>query len=171
MASVVVTVIVVALLLAGVSITAQGSLKSMDGLSTSWEQMEVRTNEVARTGIQFSQVTLAGAEVNVNILNSGQVALRDFENWIVIVEYYENNGTYHQLALPYAVFPPGDNHWALKGIYLDSSASRSEVHQPGMFDPGETITIRARINPPAKNDGKNLIVIGTPNGISVSSAF
>lgn len=149
---------------------AQSSFRSMDVLSDAWTQMEVRSGDIARTEIEIVSHSHGTGRVDVTIRNTGKILLRDFEQWDVIMQYYESNGTYHQVWLPYtASYPPGNNQWAVKGIYIDANGTSSEVFQPDILDPTEYVVIRIIVSPAYKNDGQNRVTIGTPNGVTVSS--
>ncbi|MBI4294924.1 MAG: hypothetical protein HY669_02010 [Chloroflexi bacterium] len=172
MANLIVTLISVAVILAGVSSMAQGSFRSMDGLSDAWRQMEVRAGSIARTELEVVSTYHSGSRVDVTLKNSGQTSLQDFDAWDVVAEYYENSGTYHQLWVAYTTESlPGDNQWTVTGIYLNDAGSQPEVFQPDIFDPGERLVIRMRLVPPPKNGADHHAVIGTANGVSVSTIF
>lgn len=172
MANLIVTLMSIAVILSGVSLTAQGSFKSMANLSDDWKQMEVRSGDIARTGLEVINTYESSPYAYITIRNSGQTSLANFEAWDVVVQYYDSSNNYHQLWLPYTTsLPPGNNQWTVAGIYVDASRGIPEVFQPNMFDPGEQMIIRIRLSPAAKQSAHNLVVIGTPNGVTASTMF
>ena len=172
MANLIVTLISIAVILSGVSLIAQGSFKSMGDLSDDWKQMEVRSGDISRTEIEVVSHHHHSNQVDIVIENSGQTPLNDFMAWDVVVEYYQSDGTYHQLWFPYtSAYPPGDNQWSVEGIFRNDSGTQSEVYQPGILNPAEYVIIRAKVNPTYNNNGRNHIIIGTPNGVTVSTMF
>lgn len=172
MSNAIVALISVALILSSVALTAQGSFKSVSILSDSWVQMEKRTKDISRTNIEVTNTQRTGGQVDVTIRNSGQTSLRDFSNWDVIMQYYDNSGIYYEKWIPYTSNPvPGNNQWTVVGIYTDAGASTAEVYQPDIFDPSEYMKLRVILSPAPKSSSTKLVVIGTVNGVSVSSNF
>lgn len=172
MSNAIVTVIMTALMLAGVSILAQGSFAAVDSVSESWKGMEARSVELSRTDLSLVDVTYATPTLDVVLANTGGEALRDFAKWDVFVRYYEVDGTLHNTYLDYSsVSPSGDNEWEKEGIYLDASGGDGESFQPGILDPSEELVLRLRLAPDADSGANNFVVIGTPNGVTVSGAF
>ena len=162
-----------ALVIVGVGTLAQGVIKSITDLSDSQTQREVRSAKISRTQIQVVLTdTAAPPMVDITVENSGEEALRAFDEWDVIVQYYEADDTYHQTWLPYTTsLPPGDNQWTVEGLYLDTEASAGEKFQPNILEPEEKLVIRMKLSPQAGAVTDNQVVIGTPNGVRVSSPF
>ena len=88
MSTAIVTVMMTALLLAGVAVLAQGSLTALAQIADSWNDLEDRTSTTTRTGLDAVSTSYATPTVDVTMLNSGEVALRDFAQWDVVVQYY-----------------------------------------------------------------------------------
>ena len=171
MSNAIVTVIMTALLLAGVSILAQGSFTAVGNVSDSWKQMETRSAALSRTDLGVVSTSYATPTLDVTVKNTGGEALRDFGQWDVVVQYYETDGTYHTTYLPYTTGTVDTNEWQKVGIYLDASASTAEAYQPDIFDPTEELVLRLSVTPVADESANNLVVIGTPNGVTVSEPF
>jgi hypothetical protein len=172
MSNALVTIIMTALLLAGISVLAQGSFAAVDDVSESWKAMEARTAEAARTDLAIVGVSYATPTLDVMLANTGGETLRDFEMWDVFVRYYETDGTLHDTYLDHTMAsPPDDNEWQRYGIYLDASAGTPESFQPGLLDPSEELVVRLRLSPDADSGANNVVVIGTPNGVTISQPF
>ena len=172
MSAAIVTVMMIALLLAGVGVLAQGSFTGLARITDAWNEMEDRTSTMARTAVDAVSASYATPTIDVTMLNAGQVSLRDFAKWDVVVQYYETDGTYRSTWLPYTTATPvSDNSWGVVGIYHDAAASKPETYQPNILDPGEHLVIRIVVNPAADAAANNQVVIGTPNAATLSSAF
>lgn len=172
MSNAIVTVIMTALLLVGVSILADGSFTAVGNVSDSWKQMEVRSVALARTDISVIDTSYASSTLDVTLKNIGGEALRDYGMWDVVVQYYEDDGTYHTRWLPYTTATPvGDNEWGKAGLYVDAAALEEESYQPEIMDPSEELILRLRVSPTVDEAANNVFVIGTPNGVTVSGPF
>ncbi len=171
MSTAIVTLISVAVMLSGVSIIAGGSLKSVDILSNAWKEMEARSGEMSRTKVEVVTTSHAPPLVDATLRNSGQVSLRDFASWDVMVQYYEADGTYHQLWVPYTATTPSADEWTVTGLFLDAAASSPELFQPGILDPEEEMVIRVNLSPAADGGSTHALTVGTPNGVTVSTTF
>jgi hypothetical protein len=171
MSNAIVTVIMTALMLAGVSILADGSFTAVGNVSESWKDMEVRSSALSRTNLSVLDLSYATPTLDVTVANIGGESLRDFGKWDVVAQYYETDGTYNTTYLTFTTAALGNNEWQKQGIYLDASASTAEAHQPEILDPGEELVVRLTLDPAADTAANNLIVIGTPNGITVSAPF
>ena len=172
MSNAIVTIIMTALMLAGVSILAGGSFSAVDHVSESWKGMEARSAAITRTNLSIVDVSYATPTVDVTLANTGDETLRDFAKWDVLVRYYETDGTLHDTYLNYtAASPADDNEWQEYGIYLDASAGKPESFQPGLLNPSEQLVLRLKLAPAADSAADNVVVVGTPNGITVSKPF
>lgn len=164
--------IVMATVIAGIGLLAQGSFSAVAGLSDSWKEMETRSGDIARTSMQILSATHTPPLADITLKNSGQEPVLDFTSWDIVVEYYETDGTYHQVWLPYTKeSSPGDNEWTVTGVYKDAGTLDAEVFQPGILDPDEEMIIRIKLSPAATDTPGNQVTVATPNGVTVSSAF
>lgn len=172
MSNAIVMVIMTALMLAGVSILAQGSFTAVGSVSDSWKDMESRSSALSRTDIGIVDVSYATPTLDVTIANTGGESLREFGKWDVVAQYYETDGTYNTTYLTFTTATSvGDNEWNKVGIYLDASAGASEAYQPQILDPGEELVISLNMTPVADTAANNVVLIGTPNGVTVSEPF
>ena len=173
MSNVITGFVVVAVLLIGAGVLVQGAIKWMTQTSDAWTDREARSSEIVRTNISvLSTDKSTSPYVDITLKNVGQTPVRDFTAWDVIVEYYEADNTYHQVWMPYTTSaPPGSNKWTVTGLYLDAGTSTVEKFQPNILDPEEEMVIRVELSPVAGVSSNNRVVISTPNGVSVSSAF
>ncbi len=172
MATAIVTLISVAFLVIGVGTLAQGSFKSVTLMTDAWSSLEDTSGEISHTKIEVLSTAHSAPTVDVTVKNSGLEPLRDFASWDLLVQYYNSVGTYYAKSLTYTTAAaPGNDEWTVTGIYLDASASVAEVFQPSVLDPEEEAVIRLKLSPAARTSPQNLLVIGTPNGVSVSTMY
>lgn len=176
MENIIVSIICIALLMFGGMTMSQGFLSSMDSSKEAWAEMGQRDNEIHRTVISNLRQPSLGHGHNLTILdlrmeNSGQTKLSDFEQWDVIVQYYDTSGQYHVAWLPYVEGTLGDNQWKVQGIYMDANTGDPEVFEPGILNPGEGIRMRAKLYPAVDDDTTNLAIVSVANGISASAFF
>lgn len=101
MSNAIVTIFVVALMMAAVLTWSQASFSSLDSGAEAWKQMEETTTEVARTDIEVIDVQEQGETVEVFVRNCGEVHLAQFSNWDVVVHHYDGSGDYHISRLTY----------------------------------------------------------------------
>ena len=168
----IVTVMMTALLLGGVAVFAQGSFAALTKMTDAWNEMEDRTSTMVRTGLEAVATSYATPTIDVTMLNSGEIALRDFAKWDVVVQYYETDGTYRSVWVPYVSgTSPGDGQWAITGIYLDAATLKAESTQPGILDPSEELILRVSVTPAADSTANNRVIISTANGITMSAPF
>ena len=162
----------IAFLLSGLGVLAQSGFTSINVLTEAWDSMEERSSEIADTRIEVLSSSHSAPNVDVTLKNSGLFSLGNFDEWDVLVQYYEAGGTYHADRLTYttAAAPAGDQ-WTVTGIYSDASALTTEAFQPNIFNPDEEMIIRLNLSPSARSSPENQAAIATPNGVTVSTLF
>jgi hypothetical protein len=167
----IVTIMLAALIITAVAVLGQGAFTAVGNLNDGWKAMHERTVEMDNTGIEPVGVTTAMPTVDVIVRNDGQTALRDWASWDVFLQYYAAGGVYTNVRVPYTeAAEPSNNEWTVAGLYR-VAPSTPEVFQPGIFDPNEEMVIRVRMAPSSDASGANVIVIGTPNGITMRANF
>ena len=170
METAIVSLICIALIVFGGMTMGQGFLSSVDTSTLGWEDMGERNETILRTELSPLTATTSdsGQTLNVMLDNSGQAKLASFSKWDIIIQYYDDGGTYYTKWLPYTDGTPGDNEWTVAAIYLNQ---QTEAFEPNILNPGEEIEVQAKLNPGVGRDTSNLVVISTPNGVAASIAF
>lgn len=169
MEHVILSLISIAVILTSGMMLAQTAVLSADQFATKWKGMEVRTEELARTGIAATSALWVSPMIEVTVQNSGQRALGKFADWDVVVQYYDASSVYYIRRLEYvAGTSPGENQWVVYAIQLNGS---TETFQPGMLDPGEDLILRLHPVPELGNNKTILVVVSTPNGVTTSMQF
>ena len=176
MANLVVAVLALASFLGVVMALLQSSLAPQMGISSSWKLMRSLSQDAARTELEEVdlQVQSSGAEIRLAAKNSGSVSLRDFSRWDVIVSYQDSSTSTDFLVrrLTYtASESPGDNQWAVAGIYRDAVLETDESFDPGILDPGEQIAVQLRLNPGSATSTAGQVVMATESGVTLSALF
>lgn len=167
MESVLPAFVVILLLLFSTLAPAQSYLSSQGRIQVSRQAMEARMLDRARTDLASisAQVSDDGTMVELTVRNTGQTKLADFDQWDLILQYYDAGAAYHIVWLPYDESSPSAlNTWSLEGISQD-------VYDPGIFNPGETITVQFKVSPAVGPETTNRVALATPSGIGISSLF
>lgn len=170
MATIVVSIICIAMIVVGGMTLSQGILTSADVTALSVEDMSIRENEINRTVLETRRAAkLSWAEyLRVTVKNTGQIKLAEFEKWDVFVQYYDSAGNYTITWLPYTDETPGNNQWQNARIGLNGPI---DFFEPGILNPFEEMTILARTMPVSGNATTGNITITTPNGICETISF
>ena len=169
METAIVSLICIALIMFGGMTMSQGFLTSVDSTTIGLEEISSRGEEIMRTELTAANTSMPSASLlRVSLENSGQTKLASFSKWDIIVQYYDDGGTYYVKWLPYTEGTPGNNEWRKVGIYLDGQV---ETYEPDIVNPGEEVVIEAKLNPSVGDNTTNLVVVSTPNGIPASIAF
>lgn len=173
METAIVSVIIITVVLVGVLTVSYSYFSSQDAILTSWREMDERLGERVRTRISpIGAETISANKVEVTLKNEGETQLSDFDQWDVIVEYYEAGGGHIIEWLAYTEAAPlGNNEWTVEGIYLDASQATPEAYEPGIFNPEEEMVIQMEVSPPVGASTTNWATTATPNGISASTIF
>ena len=134
------------------------------------------SQHAAHTGLDQVdlQVQSSGAEVRLAAGNTGSVSLHDFGSWDVIATYRESATATVFLVrrLTYTTAAsPGDNQWAVGGIYRDAVLNTDETFDPGILDPGEQIALQVRLSPASATSTVGQLVVATENGVTLSAQF
>jgi flagellar protein FlaF len=158
--------LVAAIMLMSTVVLARSGYTSFDTLSQSWKDMEDRAGEQLRTSLSVTdtQVDETGANVTVILSNDGQSTIGDFDRMDVVVQYFSESSTYYMRWIPYTPGPLQSNTWTVQSIAND-------VFEPGLFNPGEELTMVIRLNPVVGLSSTNWVIISTKLGVSVSAYF
>jgi flagellar protein FlaF len=140
-------IIIALLLLASVTLADQ-LLSSHEAAAESWRRMEERELDRSRTRIAILSADAPFAtQVVVTVGNEGQTKLADFEQWDVILRTGSTADWYAY-----------NDDWAV---------TIADTVEPGILNPGETMTITLT----AEAGSSNLVIVSTPNGVSASQVF
>lgn len=160
------------LVLAGTTISSD-YLSSWDRATGTFADLSDRNVDALQTDISTLSATVLPDRdiVEVALKNNGQTAVANFDQWDIIVQYYDDEGTYYVNWLPYVDGTPGNNQWTVKGIYISAETETSELLEPGILNPGEEIIVQVKLRPEVGTNTTNLVAINTPGGITASIHF
>jgi archaellum component FlaF (FlaF/FlaG flagellin family) len=163
MENIFVTIICIALIILGGVSYASSTLQSVDKLTVSWKMSEASALETKQTDVQAisSETTDSGSNIQISLQNNGNQSLADFDKWDVIVRCQEGEN----LWIPYTTSTPG---WSVSGIYYNGE---SEVYEPNIFNPMETMDINIRLSSGVSQNTTNLATVSTYNGICSQITF
>lgn len=170
MATIIVSIICIAMIIVGGMTLSQGILTSADSAALSVEDISIREGELNRTSLENLRATqLSWADfLRVTVQNTGQTKLASFDKWDVIVHYFDDSGTYYTKWLPYTEETPGADKWQVARIGLNGP---TEFFEPSILNPSEELVILANINPLSGNATVGDITVSTANGVYDSISF
>jgi hypothetical protein len=172
METAIVSIICIAMIVFGGMTMSHGFMTSVDASTAGLEQIGDRNEAIMRTELTplSTNLTLVSGPSPLDIVleNTGQTKAADFEKWDVIVQYYDESGTYHVKWLPYNVGGGAINEWGVSWIYLDG---QPEKFEPNVLNPGEQIMIETQLDPPVGVGTTNMVVVSTPSGVTSSTYF
>jgi len=157
--------IILTVVLFGVLTLTYAYISAQDTILESWREMEERLGDRARTNLSPVGAEAIGQKtVEVILENEGDTKLADFDQWDVIVQYDTDDDGDHDVAewLTYVTSMPMAGNW---------SQSIGEVFEPGIFNPGEAMTITLVISSSVEISSTGVAIIATPNGITASKDF
>ena len=158
--------IIVGVLIVGILGLVQTAISTQSTVSQSTYVMQSRLEDQTRTSLMPLSATadpVLGNWVDVTLRNTGASKLANFEKWDVILQYTDAFGVTRIQWYPYLT------SWS-KQIY-QTAPTVPEVFDPGIFNPGEEMTIRVNVVVAIQNGSTNLATIATPSGITASSMF
>jgi hypothetical protein len=172
METAIVSIICIALVIFGGMTMSQGFMSSVDAGTAGLEEIGNRNNQIMRTDLAevSTEITLqAGPDLlEVTLENTGQTRISDFQDWDIIVQYFDDSGIYHVEWLPYVEGASAAYEWDVGWIKMNGGA---EIFDPGVLNPGEQILIKTLLDPSVGTNTTNMIVVSTPNGVTCTSYF
>jgi hypothetical protein len=157
-----VSLVSIALIVISAVTMTVSAFQSANKLADSWKTMEKVSSSAARTEITATAPeNYSGGILDLTVINEGQINLSDFPRWDVIILFQSGTSRY----LTYAdTCPPGDNQWAVKGIYMADGLP--EVFDRNILNPGEKMIVSASLIPEIGIGEMARATLATPNGIT-----
>ena len=158
---------VIGVMIIVLSLLLQVSLSSSTDTTLASIQAVDRAGERARTNLSIeSTAGWGGANLTVKVKNTGLISVYDFSQMDFIVDYIAapGGGTQTIARLTYSTTGPGNNQWKKSSISPDD-------FEPGAWNPGETVTLDAKVSPPPLVNQLGTVAVGTPNGVAVAAIF
>jgi len=146
------------------SLMSQVSISSSTDTSLTSIQAVDRKGDRARTDLSIESATGGVTDLTVTVKNTGITSVYNFPQMDFIVEYTLATGNQVFARLTYTTGPLGDNQWKKTSITPDD-------FQPGAWNPGETITMEAKLSPKQKANTTGTVAVATPNGVALPANF
>jgi hypothetical protein len=164
MATIIVSIVCIALIVVGGMTLSQGILTSNDAAALSVDEFSVREGDIARTSLDIvSADELEWADLlRVTIANNGQTRLADFDKWDFIIHYTDSEGDVLTGWMPYSTGILTDNSWQAAKICLNGAR---ECFEPGILNPGEELVMLARCTPLPAGNTTGEVTVAAPNGV------
>jgi hypothetical protein len=140
-----------------ISTTQSDSLKELGQVNRERASSLISISSAGVTGSSPGVST----DMTLQLENIGSRSVADFERMDVIIQYTDSSDSPVHRYLTYNPDGLGDNRWSIPvgGITPDT-------YNPGMWDPGETLTIDLRVTPDVKSGTQAVIAVATPAAAS-----
>ena len=150
-----------AVFLAGAFMTYRTTLSGKVLVTSSASASSRMVGERTRTAIDITSAAGSGAcNLTVEVDNTGATSITEFAQIDFIAQFYSANNAPRGMMFTEAVLP-GLDEWAVISI--------TGAYEPGIFNPGETMTLEAKISLVEASGGT--VTVGTPNGIVHTASF
>jgi hypothetical protein len=163
-------VIVIMVLLFAVFTSAENYFSAQDAVLESWQEMEQRMEDHARTDLSAIGAVTDGNVVTLTLRNDGSTKLADYDQWDVLLDY-TGPSTDHVVWHEYVTGTLSAGEWTVHDWYLDASAETAEVFDPQILNPGEEMVIEISVSYTISTSSTSLATVATPNGIVATMAF
>ena len=158
--------LILAVLITMLSMLARSTIISNTVVGLTMERAVDRAGERGRTNFTIQSTTGGGANLTVVVINSGSSPVSDLPHMDFIVDYTGTAGGGAQVIarLTYTQGALSNNQWKKSSITPDE-------FEPGTWNPGETMTLDAQLDPPQQSATTGTVAVGTPNGVSATAYF
>lgn len=163
-------VIVTMVFLFAVFTSAENYFSAQDAVVRSWQEMEQRMEDHARTDLSAVGAVTDGNVVTLTLRNDGGTKLADYDQWDVLLDYTGLSSDYVEWH-EYVTGALGPGQWKVHDWYLDASAETAEVFDPQILNPGEEMVIEISVSYTISTTSVNLATVATPNGIVATMVF
>lgn len=164
-------IIIIFIILFAVLTLSDTFVSTQDVLAQSWQEMEARLDNQARTGLTFldAYTSDGGTFLMLTLRNEGTVKLIDFAEWDLILQYYDAGSDYHINRLSFRDGVPSASEWAVDGLYVDTENGVDEVYEPDIFNPGEEIVLQTKVSPPIAPGTTILATVSVGSGVTTAT--
>ena len=172
MSNALVSLILVALMIVAGMTFSKTAINAFDDMTTSWQDAEETRMETLRSDAAAINAAVTPSGVSIYLKNTGQSPLEGYQDWDIIVHYYDAGGNYYIKHLSYtANGVPDNNQWNCSTIFSGQDLLREEAFQPRILDPGEVALLQLNLTPAAGADTPGWVVLAAENGITASVQF
>ena len=157
--------LVAAIIMISTVVMARSGYTSVDRMSQSWQVMEERLGQQARTELTVAETSVDESKANltVRLRNDGQTKIADYARMDVLVQYFSESGERYVRWIPYTSGALESNTWTVESISNDT-------FEPNVLNPGEILEMQIRINPPIGAGSTGWIIVSTENGVTATAS-
>lgn len=157
--------LVAAIIMIATVVMARSGYTSVDRMSQSWQVMEERLGQQARTELTVVETRVDDSKANltVRLRNDGQTKIADYARMDVLVQYFSESGERYVRWIPYTSGALESNTWTVGSISNDT-------FEPNVLNPGEILEMQIRINPPIGAGSTGWIIVSTENGVTATAS-
>ncbi len=163
-------IIVIMVLLFAVFSSAESFFSAQAAVVESWQEMEQRMEDHARTDLSAIGAVTDGNVVTVTLRNDGSTKLADYDQWDVLMDYTGLSRDYVEWY-DYVTGTLDSGEWKVHDWYLDASAETAEVFDPQILNPGEEMVIEISVSYTISTASTSLATVASPNGAVATLAF
>lgn len=158
--------LIAAILMLSTVFMARGGFVGMDAVGQQLKQSETAIGAQNRTAVEAtgSSIDPTGANITITMLNDGQTDLSQYDKMDVVLQYFDENGVRYDKWIPYTSGALAADTWT-------TGTFTNDAFEPGILNPGESVEINIRVNPPVGTGTTNRAVIGTENGVTMQTLF
>jgi archaellum component FlaF (FlaF/FlaG flagellin family) len=158
--------LIAAILMLSTVFMARGGFVGMDAVGQQLKQSETAIGAQNRTAVEAtgSSIDPTGANITITMLNDGQTDLSQYDKMDVVLQYFDENGVRYDKWIPYTSGALAADTWT-------TGTFTNDAFEPGILNPGESVDINIRVNPPVGAGTTNRAVIGTENGVTMQTLF
>lgn len=158
--------LILAVFLAGVLMMFRSTLFGNVSTGSALREAAQFEGEQSRTEIKLTagSVSTAGGNCILTVTgdNDGVTSISNFDEMDVIVQMVEGNNPPQSLTYNSGDSPTSTGDWA-KDL---TPFFTSDAFQPGIFNPGETIVIQAKLSLTVAGDSNATMTVAAPNGVT-----
>ncbi len=172
MSVVIPTVLMTALMIAGLAVLSTSALDARWDLSEAVHSLLDRSHDGIDTKIvPANPSTIGVVPLQVTLRNEGRTGLGQFSKWDLVLHVQERSGL-RATYFTYTRDPsPGPNQWTVKGTYLDAETLTPQIVDPRLLNPGEEMIVLINPDPPLGACAYAKAIFATPNGVLAEALF
>jgi hypothetical protein len=157
---------VAAILMMGTVLIGRGGFIGMDNVGQSLKASEERLVSRTHTELSITSTSIdgTGANITLTLRNDGQIAIGDFGRMDVMLTYFGETGTRYDKWIAYTSGALSSDRWT-------TGAFTSDVFEPGILNPGESVQLTVRVNPVVGAGTTNRAVVASEYGNTVETTF
>ncbi|MBF6600830.1 MAG: hypothetical protein IVW36_10020 [Dehalococcoidia bacterium] len=158
--------LIAAVLMLSTVFLARGGFVGMDAVGQQLKQSEVNIGAQNRSGITATSASIdpTGANITIDVLNSGQTDISQYSQMDVLLQYFDENGTRYDTWIPYTSGALAADTWT-------TGTFTNDAFEPRILNPGESMQVLIRVNPPVGAGTTNRAIIGTEKGVTLQTYF